>query len=84
MPRKNELPDPNNRSPNEPSVIVTPKTIIDVVNSGRDSADKVKNVTQPVIKEFIKEAKRAGWDNVQPHGNQCVLINEAVMNSVKS
>jgi hypothetical protein len=73
MPRNFVFPDPNDRSPNAPSVIVSSAQIIGLYNQ-ENPDDKMQRVTQKVQDWFINEAtKKYNWHEASFAGNQCVL-----------
>lgn len=71
--RHYELYDPNDRSPNSPAVIAQATRVRALWNQSHPD-DKMENITQKVKDWFIAEAKKAGWDEANFAGNECVLI----------
>ena len=66
-----QFPDPNDRSFNEPRVIMNPKDILKLYI--QESGTKQERVTAPVRDWFVKRAKDYGWDNADFTGSQCTL-----------
>jgi hypothetical protein len=71
MARPFVFPDPNDRSPNEPSVIVSSAQVLGLYN--QDSGDRMVRVTEKVQKWIEQKAQENCWDEVHFAGNQCVL-----------
>lgn len=69
------FPDPNDRSKNDPSIIVTSQQVIGIYNQ-YNLDDEMQRVTQKVQDWFIAEAKAQGWDEARFVGNQCILQNK--------
>ena len=74
MPRKYVLPDPDDRSKNDPSIIVSSKKVLGIYNQEHDDEDMQK-VTQKVQEWFKSKAIEKGWDDVRFSGGQCILEN---------
>jgi hypothetical protein len=73
MARRFVFPDPNDRSPNAPSVIVSSVQIIGLYNQ-ENPDDKMERVTQKVQEWFTNEAvSKYNWHSATFAGNQCVL-----------
>lgn len=72
MPRKFVMPDPNDRSQNEPAVILSPAQVLGLYNQ-ENSNDKKARIVDSVKEAVVKSAKDAGWDEVEPIGNQMLL-----------
>lgn len=72
MPRKFVMPDPNDRSQNEPAVILSPAQVLGLYNQ-ENSNDKKARIVDSVKEAVVKNAKDAGWDEVEPIGNQMLL-----------
>lgn len=75
MPRKYVFPDPDDRSKNDPSIIVSSKKVLGIYNQEHEE-DDMQKVTQKVQDWFKDEAIRIGWDDVRFSGGQCILENE--------
>lgn len=69
------LPDPNDRSKNDPCIIMDTKKVLGLYNQFHDEEDMQK-VTQKVQDWTIAEAKKSGWDEVKFIGSQCILENK--------
>lgn len=65
------FPDPNDRSPNSPSVIVPSAKILGIYN--QNSGEKMERVTKKVQDWFCATAKAYKWDEADFSGNQCIL-----------
>lgn len=66
-----KFPDPNDRSYNEPRVIMNPEDILKLYNQEKD--EKQLRVTKPVRDWFEGKAKSFDWDIAEFTGNQCTL-----------
>lgn len=75
MSRKYVLPDPNDRSKNNPCTIMDTKKVLGIYNQGHKDEEDMQKVTDKV-QEWIKdEANKLGWDDVKFAGGQCILEN---------
>jgi len=82
MARHFVFPDPNDRSPNAPSVIVSNAQIIGIYNQ-ENPTDKMERVTQKVQDWFIGQATSTyKWDTAHFAGNQCLLTVELTRRDV--
>ena len=72
MARKFVFPDPNDRSYNEPAVIVDQPKVLGLYNQ-ESGQEKRQVITSEVREWFIKEAAARGWDESNFVGNQCTL-----------
>ena len=72
MPRKFVMPDPADRSQNEPAVILSPTPGLGLYNQ-ENTGDKKTRIVDSVKDAVVKNAKEAGWDEVEPIGNQMLL-----------
>ena len=72
MPRRFVMPDPNDRSQNEPAVILSPAQVLGLYNQ-ENSNDKKARIVDSVKEAVVDNAKKAGWDEVEPIGNQMLL-----------
>ena len=72
MPRKFVMPDPADRSQNEPAVILSPTQVLGLYNQ-ENTGDKKTRIVDSVKDAVVKNAKEAGWDEVEPIGNQMLL-----------
>lgn len=77
MPRKFVMPDPADRSKNEPAVILSPTQVLGLYNQEQErSSDKKTRIVDSVKETVVKSAKDAGWDEAEPIGNQILLRNK--------
>lgn len=77
MARPYVFPDPNDRSKNNPAVIVSSEQVIGLYNQMNEDGDEMQRVTPKVQEWFIKEAtKNQAWDEARFAGNQCILENK--------
>ncbi len=76
MPRPYVFPDPDDRSKNNPAVIVTSEQVIGLYNQYNKDGDEVQKVSSTVKEWFKGEAKNQGWDESKFVGNQCILENK--------
>jgi len=72
MPRKFVMPDPADRSQNEPAVILSPTQVLGLYNQ-ENTGDKKTRIVDSVKAAVAESAKEAGWDEVEPIGNQMLL-----------
>jgi len=73
MARPFAFPDPNDRSPNEPSVIVSSTQVLGIYNQDSGDSNKMVRVTEKVQTWFEDRAKQYQWDKTHFSGNQCLL-----------
>lgn len=76
MARPFVFPDPNDRSPNEPSVIVSSAQVLGLYNQDSGDSNKMLRVTEKVQNWFEGRAKQYQWDETHFSGNQCLLAVE--------
>ena len=69
------FPDPNDRSKNDPCVIVDNKRVLGIYNQAHPEEENMQKVTDKVQEWFKKEAEERGWDNSKFAGGQCILEN---------
>lgn len=69
------FPDPDDRSKNEPSVIISSQQVIGIYNQYNLDGDEMQRVTDKVKDWFLKYSKEQGWDEASFTGNQCILKN---------
>ena len=72
--RPYEWPDPKDRSPNNPQVIVEPEHILALYK--KETGQTAQNVSASVRNQFEQDAKKYGWDEVNWVNNSCVLKKE--------
>lgn len=75
MPRPFVFPDPDDRSKNDPSIIVSSQQVIGIYNQYNPDGDEMQRVTEKVKEWFLAYAKDQGWDEATFAGNQCILKN---------
>ena len=66
------MPDPADRSQNEPAVILSPTQVLGLYNQ-ESSSDKKTRIVDSVKETIENQAKSAGWDEVESIGNQMLL-----------
>lgn len=76
MSRKYVIPDPDDRSKNDPSIIISNKKVLGLYNQSHEDEDNIQKVTQKVQEWTTKAAKDRGWDGVSFSGRQYILTNE--------
>lgn len=76
MSRKYVFPDPDDRSKNDPSIIVNSKKVLGIYNQEHEEEENMQKVTQKVQEWFRSKATESGWDDVRFSGGQCILENE--------
>jgi hypothetical protein len=74
MARKYYFPDPNDRSANAPSVIVSKPQVIGLWNQANPT-DKMERVTEKVQEWFINQSKAYKWTSAHFSGNECQLVS---------
>jgi hypothetical protein len=75
MPRPFAFPDPNDRSPNDPSVTVQPFNILGLYNQA--TGEEKTRVVEAVKEWFVTEARATyGWPEASFAGNVAVLTRE--------
>lgn len=75
MPRPFVFPDPDDRSKNDPSIIVSSQQVIGIYNQYNTEGDEMQRVTDKVKDWFLTYSKEQGWDEMTFAGNQCILKN---------
>lgn len=77
MARPFMFPDPDDRSKNNPAVIVTSEQVIGLYNQYNNDGAEVQKVTSTVKDWFVDEAQsNQGWDDAKFVGSQCILENK--------
>lgn len=72
MGRRHSFPDPNDRSSNDPALIVKSEAVLDLYN--RFNEENMLYVTKKVTDWVCSQAKeKYGWDDAEAIGNQCLL-----------
>lgn len=72
MPRPFELPDPNDRSVNEPTAIMSSRQVLGLYNQ-ENPEDKKERVVDSVKEWLVNYAKQASWATVEFSGSQAIL-----------
>ncbi len=67
-----ELPDPNDRSVNEPHAKLERREILGLYNQANPGSD-AKNVSETVKSWLTEEAKTNGWNTAEFIGNTAIL-----------
>ena len=67
------LPDPDDRSVNEPVIVITTSSILTIFNN-EDPHAEADIITDNIITWFEERAYDSGWADVQVYGKQCVMI----------
>ena len=75
MAGKYVFPDPNDRSKNDPCIIVNNKKVLGIYNQAHPDEENMQKVTQKVQDWFSNESTANGWDEVSFSGGQCILKN---------
>ena len=70
------LPDPDDRSKNDPCIILETKKVLGLYNQCHSDEEDMQKVTQKVQDWTVAEAKNSGWDEVKFIGSQCILENK--------
>ncbi|MBC6437948.1 MAG: hypothetical protein GDA52_07395 [Rhodobacteraceae bacterium] len=70
--RPYQIPDPNDRSPNNPSVILSREHVLGLAPGNPET------VTTEVVQSVIAACKDKGWNGGKKIGNRIVLTNGAV------
>lgn len=73
MARPYVFPDPDDRSKNDPSYIVSSQQVLGIYNQENDDQDEMQKVTKKVQDWFLEQAAARGWDDYHFAGNQCIL-----------
>lgn len=74
MARPFRLPDPNERSKNDPAVLVNSSKILGYYNQEhKDSGEKASYVSETVRNWYEEQAIAEGWSEVTFIGNQAML-----------
>ena len=79
MPRPFELPDPNDRSVNEPTAIMSSRQVLGLYNQ-ENPEDKKERVVDSVKEWLIDHAQSVGWDDVDFSGSQAILTANITVN----
>ena len=79
MARPFVLPDPKDRSVNEPTQVISANQVLGLYN--QESGDKKERVVDSVKEWYTQHMVDAGWSDATFHGNQCVLSADVVLKS---
>ena len=70
------FPDPDDRSKNDPCIIVSNKKVLGMYNQAHLEEENMQKVTDKV-QNWVKEvASDKGWDEVKFAGGLCILENK--------
>ena len=70
------FPDPDDRSKNDPNIIVSSKKVLGLYNQEHEPDEHMQKVTQKVQDWFREKANNKGWDEISFSSGQCILKNE--------
>lgn len=74
MPRRYVFPDPDDRSPNTPMVVMSQVKVTGLYNQDHPEDQDMKNVTEKVKEWITRTAQEYGWDSISfAKDNTCVL-----------
>jgi hypothetical protein len=76
MPGQYVFPDPDDRSKNDPCIIVENKRVLGIYNQAHPDEEDMQKVMPKVQTWFSEKATEKGWDNARFVGGQCILENE--------
>ncbi len=72
MARPFVFPDPDDCSPNSPTIIVNPAQVLGLYN--QETGEQMQRVTSKVTEWLCETAKKKhGWGEAAVSGNQCIL-----------
>lgn len=71
MARPFTAPDPNDRSVNEPTQVVSANQVLGLYN--QESGDKKERIVESVKSWYRDQMIQSGWADAAFHGNQCVV-----------
>ncbi|MGL4766663.1 MAG: hypothetical protein ACRCV6_01045 [Formosimonas sp.] len=71
MPRRRSFPSPDDRSVNQPSIIIESSDVLGYYI--QETQDDKERVVESVKSWYVKKAKELGWNSAEFHGNQCIL-----------
>lgn len=72
-----EFPDPDDRSANEPAIIVKVPQILGLYNQAHPE-EPMSRVVQSVQDWFVQEARKENWSNAEFAGSECILRNDDI------
>lgn len=70
------FPDPDDRSKNDPCIIVNNKKVLGIYNQAHPKEEDMQKVTSKVQEWFKEKAEKMKWDDVKFSGGQCILENK--------
>jgi hypothetical protein len=74
MAKRYEWPDPRDRSPNHPHILLEREAVLDLYKQATGEED-AKNLTEAIRRWFDGEAQQRGWDHVI-WANQCAVLEK--------
>lgn len=77
-------PDPKDRSPNEPSIIISAAQILGLYNQDPNNKEKRTRVNDTVKDWYKKAMLEIGWSKVEFSGNQCFLTADVRLDDSSS
>lgn len=69
------FPDPDDRSKNDPCIIVNNKKVLGIYNQAHPKEEDMQKVTSKVQEWFKDKAEKMGWNDVKFSGGQSILEN---------
>lgn len=75
MPGQYVFPDPDDRSKNDPCIIVNNKKVLGIYNQAHPDEENMQKVTPKVQDWFKEKSIELGWDESKFSGGQCILEN---------
>lgn len=73
--RKDLLPSPEDRTVNDPAVLVPSENVLAIYNANQGFKNKEaqNHITEAVRRHVAELAEKAGWSNVRFYGNSLFL-----------
>lgn len=71
MARPFRVPDPKDRSVNNPTDLISSTQVLGLFNQEND--EKKERVVESVQKWYIDRMKQVGWHKAEFHGSSCLL-----------
>lgn len=78
MPRPFRIPDPRDRSVNNPTELISSTQVLGLYT--QETGDKKERVVESVQKWYIEKMKEVGWSKASFHGNSCLLEADIRLN----
>ena len=69
------FPDPDDRSNNDPCIVISNKKVLGIYNQGHPEEENMQKVSDKVQTWITEMAKSKGWDDIKFAGGQCILEN---------